>query len=339
MNWRISAAVLIVLGAFIASCTSKTSSGATVTVYCSLDQIHSESILKLFEKESGIKVRAKWDTESSKTTGLVNSIIAEAQSPRCDVFWNNEVSQTVVLADRGLLQSYESKEAASIPKDFRDEKNRWTGFAARARIFIVNKKLVPKSEWPRRLEDLLNSQYKGKIAIAKPLFGTTATHSAALFSTLGEEKAKDFFRKLKANGVALCAGNAQLKDRVVAGEFAFGLTDTDDYNLARLAGAEVAAVFPDQEESERGALLIPNSLSLIKGAPHSENGKKLIDFLLSAKVEGLLANGRSAQIPVREGIARPDWIPQKLRWMSVSWPKVGQAFPPSQRFLQDEFIK
>lgn len=339
MNWRISVAVLMVSVALAVSCTGSGNSKGVVTVYCSLDQIHSEEILKLFEKETGIKVRAKWDTEAAKTTGLVNALIAEANSPRCDVFWNNEVSQTVVLAERGLLEPYDSKEAAAIPQDFRDDKNRWTGFAARARIFIVNKKQVPKADWPRRLEDLLKPKYKGKIAIAKPLFGTTATHGAALFSSMGESKAKEFFRNLKANGVVMCAGNAQLKDRVVAGEFAYGLTDTDDFNLARLAGAEVEAIFPDQGASERGALLIPNSLALLKGAPHSANGKKLIDFLLTAKIEGMLAGGRSAQIPVREGIKGPDWIPQKLRWMSVKWADVGKAFKPSQRFLQDEFIK
>jgi iron(III) transport system substrate-binding protein len=322
----------------LAGCPNKQGKD-TVTVYCSLDQIHAERLLKLFERESGIKVRPKWDTEASKTTGLVNTLIAEASNPRCDVFWNNEVSQTVVLAERGILESYKSLEASTIPREFKDEQGRWTGFAARARIFIVNRKLVPKSDWPQRLEDLFNEKYKGQIAVAKPFFGTTATHSAALFATMGEARARDFFNKLKSNGVVLCAGNAQLKDRVVAGEFAYGLTDTDDFNLARLAGADVEAIFPDQEKGQRGALLIPNSVSLIKGAKHKAAAKKLIDFLLSPRVEALLAKGRSAQIPVRAGIVRPDWIPTDLRWMSLEWSSVGKAFKPSQKFLQTEFIK
>ena len=65
-----------------------------VVVYTSLDQIFSEPVLREFEKETGIKVRAVYDVEATKTTGLVNRLIAEKNNPQADVFWNSEVGRS-----------------------------------------------------------------------------------------------------------------------------------------------------------------------------------------------------------------------------------------------------
>lgn len=330
---------VVLVMALLGGCEQGAKNQQTVTVYCSHDRTHSEAILKDFEAKTGLRLRIKWDTEANKTTGLVNTLIAESDHPRCDVFWNNEVSQTVRLAERGCLAPYESPSAKDIPANFKDAQHLWAGFGARARIFIVNNKALPEAERPKRLEDMGKAAFKGRFALAKPLFGTTATHAAVLFQTMGADKAKALFGSWKTNQAAILAGNAQVKDRVVAGEFAFGMTDTDDFNLARLEGKPVSAVFPGQGPNGRGCLLIPNSVALIKNAPHPEAAKKLIDYLLSEDVEARLAASRSAQIPVRQGVSRPDWMPEDLKFMSVDWAAVGQAFEGARRYIEAEFLR
>ncbi len=308
-----------------------------VVVYCALDRLYAQPILDRFSQRTGIKVRAKWDTEASKTTGLVKALLAEQDRPRCDVFWNNEVSQTVRLGREGALQAYESPAAAGIPAWARDSKGLWTGFAARARVLIVNEARVPADAMPTSVEDLCDPRWKGQVGMAKPLFGTTATHAAALFSLQGPEAAQAFFKRLRDNEVVICAGNADVKDRVVAGELAFGWTDTDDAHLALLAGEKVKVVFPDQDG--QGTLLIPNSVALIKGAPHSDEAKALIDALLSKDTEEALAVARSAQIPLREGLERPAWIPKSLKALAVDWEAAGTAFAAARTYLETEFLQ
>ena len=95
-------------------------------------------------------------------------------------------------------------------------------------------------------------------------FADAVATSAALFAALGADEAKRVLDALKANAV-VCAGNADVKDRVAQGELPVGLTDTDDANLALLAGAPVAVVFPDQEADAAGTLLIPKSLRRLVG--------------------------------------------------------------------------
>jgi len=153
-----------------------------VVLYTSLDRSFSEPIIEEFQRRTGIRVDTVYDTESTKTVGLVNRIRAEAQRPRCDVFWNNEIVNTVRLKHKGVLTEYRPQAAQNFPPEFRDRDGKWTGFAARARVLIVNTELVKEEETPAKLSDLLDPKWQGKIGIAKPLFGSTATWVATIYT-------------------------------------------------------------------------------------------------------------------------------------------------------------
>jgi iron(III) transport system substrate-binding protein len=103
-----------------------------VVVYTSLDQVFSEPVLKDFEQQTGIQVRPVYDVEATKSTGLVNRLIAENTSLRADVFWNSEVGRTLVLKDKAVLSPYSSPTAKDIPEQFKDTDGYWTGVAASA---------------------------------------------------------------------------------------------------------------------------------------------------------------------------------------------------------------
>src|SRR5205807_3016540 len=109
-----------------------------VVVYAALDREFAEPVLQRFTKETGIRVLAKYDEESTKTVGLTNALMQEAGRPRCDVFWNNEIINTLRLEQKELLSAYHSPPAAAYPPMVRSADGTWHGFAARARILIVN---------------------------------------------------------------------------------------------------------------------------------------------------------------------------------------------------------
>src|SRR5262249_51641897 len=140
-----------------------------VVIYTSVDQVFSEPLLKEFERQSGITVRAVFDTEETKSTGVVNRLIAEAQHPQADVFWANDPVRPFLLLKRNLAEPYLSSNALDIPASFRAPDGTWTDFAARARLLLVNKKIVSPGEMPRSIRDLANPRWKGQTAIANPL--------------------------------------------------------------------------------------------------------------------------------------------------------------------------
>jgi iron(III) transport system substrate-binding protein len=312
-----------------------------VVVYTSLDEFYSEPILKRFEKETGIVVRPRYDTEASKTTGLFNRLVAEKKRPRCDVFWNNEVLRTVALKRLSLLQSYAAPNARDIPDTFKDKEGFWTGFAARARVIVFNTNLLTSATAPHSILELATPRWRQAAAMAFPLFGTTATHGAALFGYLGDARARLVFQALRDNQIQVLDGNALVVKTVARGELAAGLTDTDDVYSAQLDGKPVAMILPDQQPGGMGALLIPNTLALVRDCPHPEAGKKLINFLLDTSVENALAAGRSAQIPVRPtGVLSKTGLDlAKIRLMPFDHEKAATAMESSSQFLQDLFAR
>jgi iron(III) transport system substrate-binding protein len=312
-----------------------------VIVYCALDRNYSEPILKEFERATGIHVKPQYDAEANKTIGLRRLIEEEASKPRCDVYWNNEILHTIRLKRQGLLEPFAAKNAEGFPSQFVDKDKTWTGFAARARILIVNTELLPDAAaWPRSYRDLVDPKFKGRATIAKPLTGTTLTHFAVLFSELGADGAWGYLDGLFANEAVFAAGNAATMRLVREGKAAFGFTDTDDFNEAKVDGYPVGAVYPDNGLDEIGTLLIPNTVSIVKGAPHRAEAERLVEFLLSDWVEAALARSDSVQIPLRPGVTAPPSVkmPDQFKVMDVDWEKVADAYATHEQALAKRFI-
>jgi iron(III) transport system substrate-binding protein len=311
----------------------------TVVVYSSLDREFSDPVLKAYAKQSGVSVLSKFDVESTKTVGLTNLIMAESRRPRCDLFWNNEILNTLRLKEKGLLVPFKPSRGGDLPETFKAKDNAWYGFAARARVLIVNTKLVPEAERPKKIEDLLDPKWQGKIGIAKPLFGTTATHAACLFTAWGDDKARAFFRGLKANGVHVLVGNKQVAVAAGSGEILVGLTDTDDAMGEIDSGSPVTIVYPDREPGDLGTLFIPNTLAIIKGSPHQQAAEALADHLLSPEVEAALAVGPSAQIPLLKttDVKAKVETPKTVHAMEVDFEAAAKLWDKTAAFLVSEF--
>lgn len=332
----LKSATLSIVLLFVALCGFAGERERTVTVYCSVDEVYARPILWAFQQRTGIRVDWVFDVEATKTAGLVAKLISERNNPRADVFWSGEVSRTVVLKQKGVLQPYVSPAAKDIPPAFKDRDGYWTGLAPRARVIGYNTKLVRPADAPRSLSDLTKPKWRGLVAISDPRFGTASAWAAALFIAWGERKATKFFEDLKKNDVKVLPGNSVVADQIARGEILVGVTDTDDVWTRKLDGKPIGLVYPDQKKSEIGTLVIPNSVALVRGARHPEEGKKLIDYLLSADVEAALAHSRARQMPVRASVPVPQGATKlsEVKAMRVDWDKVASALPRIEERLK-----
>lgn len=304
-----------------------------VVVYTSVDQVFSEPVFRAFERESGIRVRAVFDTEETKSTGVLNRLIAESGSPQADVFWSGDPVRQMVLVKRGLVEAYVSPRAEGLPLGLRSSDGAWTGVAARARVLLVNRERVGREPMPRSIRDLAEPRWKDRAAIANPLFGTTTIHVAALSAAWGEEGARSFLDALKANGVRIASSNGEVKRLVVAGEVAFGLTDTDDANEAVKEGAPVDVVYPDADGF--GTLVMPTAVVLLRGGPHPEAGRRLVDVLLSEETERRMAES-AAHMPLRPGVATPAGVRStgEIKAMTVDYARIAEEMERIQPWLR-----
>ncbi len=265
-----------------------------LTVYCAHDSVHAEKILDAFRKENGIRMHIKFDTESTKSLGLVEQLLREKDAPRCDVFWNNEVLGTMLLQSEGVLEPYQSPEATAIPAQYKDARHHWTGFGARLRVYMVDTdRLQPNLD---AINVRLGEPDLSGVSIAKPLYGTTRTHYTALWHLLGADKLKAWHQSLHDRQIMEVSGNAITKYTVAERICDLGFTDTDDFFVARRTNSRVAMV-PARLPNNQ-VICIPNTVALIRGGQRPDEARRLIDYLLSSETQLALAKGNARQIPL-----------------------------------------
>lgn len=317
----------------------RAASGSRLVLYCATDREIAQDLIDQFQKETGIHVDAKFDTEAAKAVGLVQEVRQEKAHPQCDVFWGGGAFFCTIMANDGCL--------ARVPDDLlkahgdapRDPQGRWLGFAGVYRVLIVNTDVLPPQARPHSYLDLIDPRFKGHIGIANPLFGGMAAHTAAIFSTAGELQGRQWLAGLKRNDCAICAGMADVRDRVALGELWFGITSTIDAHVAIEGGKPVTVVFPDQGPGEIGAMNGYNAVALIAGAPHPREAVKFLRFLMTTQTEKILADGPGQNIGMLpDSVAqdvRPAWISRDIRSMNVDWSKAVALHPMVSKAVKE----
>lgn len=278
-----------------------------VVIYAAQDQVYVEPILQEFEQETGIKVRAVYDSEAVKTVGLANRLLAEQKNPQCDVFWGNEDLRARQLLEKKIFQAQDG----------------FAIFGARTRKLVANTNLVDNHDGgrgvvhtgpvtdpsrqrpiaPVLISELTNAVWRGKVAVAYPLFGTTATHFLALRHYWGEEQWLAWCRGLVANEAFIVDGNSAVVKMVGRGEAWLGLTDSDDIVAGMKAG------LPVEQSPLVESMTIPNVVAIIRDAPHPGAAEKLYRYLLKRKVaQQLVEVGALEGLEGSSGMAlEPDW--------------------------------
>ncbi|MCL4740613.1 MAG: extracellular solute-binding protein [Phycisphaerales bacterium] len=287
--------------------------GATVVLYSSADDFVLREMVEAFESETGVRVRLLGDTEATKTTGLVQRLLSEKDSPRADVWWSSEPFGTIRLAREGLFEpatGVETGVQGGWPVVAKD--GTWLGFASRARVIAYHTGRVGEDDAPRTLRELTDAKWRGRVGIARPEFGTTRGHFGALVEACGVEAFEAWLAAMKANGVRLYSGNASAVRGIADGEIDVCLTDTDDVWVAQRNGWPVGLVYEAPDEPGAtveglpsfGPLLMPNTVALVRGGPGSPAARTtLVEFLLSERGERILAESDSGNIPLRPGLA------------------------------------
>lgn len=306
-----------------------------VVLYCSVDQAIAEPVIAEFEKQTGIKVLRRFDTEASKTVGLVQRIRANAASPIADVFWSSEIFHTIRLAHESLLAPYNSDRTKDWPSGFADPDGRWYGFALRARVIAYNTKKVSADDAPRCLEDVLDGKWKGRLVMAAPEFGTTGGDIASWFAHYGLGRAREILKALKANEVRLVSGNSTAVRMVATGQADICFTDTDDVYAGQRNGWPVAMNYLDQDGD--GALVIPNTAAVISGAVNSEEAGELMDFLLSEQLEQMLVRSDSHNCPIRPALAKQFKLYAIPKALDVNYEEVAEKLPIAIRTAREIF--
>jgi iron(III) transport system substrate-binding protein len=281
---------------------------AEVTVYTTREPGLLKPLLEAFTAKTGTKVNTVF-----LQGGLAERVQAEGARSPADVMIVVDAATLIDLTERGLTQSVHSQTIDTVvPPALRDPEGHWLALSMRARVIMVSKDRVPSTENPT-YEDLADPRWKGKVCIR----GGQHPYNTALFSAMlvkhGEAKLTEYLTALKANLARRPAGG----DRDVAKDILAGTCDIGVANLyyaglmaSGKGGPEqktwidaVRVVFPTFSD-RKGTHVNISGAAIAKNAPHKQEAVQLLEFLVGAEAQAMLAEG-NFETPVRAGVAQP----------------------------------
>jgi 2-aminoethylphosphonate transport system substrate-binding protein len=277
-----------------------------------------------FTKATGIKVQYV----EAGSGGVVDRIEKEKSNTQADVLVTLPPFMQKAAAD-GMLQAYAPAGADMIAARDKDSGGMYYAMVNNYPNFIYNASALTVA--PTTYADLLDPKFKQKVQYSTP--GQAGDGTALMieaFHAFGSKDAGlDFLKKLQANNLGPSASTGKLTALVNKGELYVANGDMQ-MNMAQQAdNPNIKIFFPSGPDGKKTAFALPYYVALVNGAPNSDNGKKLIDFLLSADAQkdvSAVAQG----FPVRTDVKPADDNFKKLNAMmdgveiwSPDWSKVS----------------
>ncbi len=272
-----------------------------VTVYAA-DGLHDgkgswfETQFDAFTKATGVKVQYV----EAGSGGIVERVAKEKSNPQADVLVT--LPPFIQRAEaEGLLQKFKPDAAVQIEGGAETYQPLVFNYLS----FIFDSAALKSP--PATFDELLDPKFKGKIQYSTPGHAGdgTAVMLQVIHSFGGKDAGFEFLKKLQANNVGPSASTGKLTALVNKGELFVANGDVQ-MNMSQMADDPNIRVFwPAGPNGQRSALPLPYYVGLVTGAPNGDNGKKLIDFLLSKQAQETVSS-IAIGVPVRKDVAPSD---------------------------------
>jgi iron(III) transport system substrate-binding protein len=249
----------------------------SVVVYTAHKASIVDALVPKFEKETGIKV----DVVKAGSGDIIKRVKAEASSAKADVIWS--IGGEQLEDNKDLLATYKPKDDAAILPNYKVSPE-WIPYTGILLVMAVNTKELKPADYPKTWAELGDAKWKGKISSARADTSGSSFQQLATVLIGHGEKGWDVYNKILAN-TNLSDSSGAVPRYVNDGEALVGLTLEDNALDYVKGGGNVAIVYPQD-----GSSTVADGVALVKGAPHAENGKAFIDWLLSKPVQEQLVS-------------------------------------------------
>ena len=331
---KIFTAAALLAACYMASQTARAAETA-ICYNCPPEWADWGTQLKAIARNTGIQV-----PQDNKNSGqALAQMVAEKSNPVADVVYYG-VSFGIQAADTGVIADYKPAHWDEIPAGMKDPDGKWVALHSGTMGFMVNVDALGGAPVPKSWDDLLKPEYKGMVGYLDPASAFVGYVAAVAVNQAKGGSMQDFspalswFKKLQANQPIVPKQTAYA--RLISGEIPILLDyDFNAYRARYKDHANVAFVIPQE-----GTVTVPYVISLVKNAPHADNGKKVIDYVLSDKGQAIWANAylRPVRPSAMSAEAKAKFLPDSdyARAQTVDYQQMADAQKAfSARYLSE----
>jgi thiamine transport system substrate-binding protein len=280
------AAVLVALVALVACnarSVDRSTPPRTVTLITHDSFDVSKTVLRSFERQSGIAVTILPTGDAGQT---VNRAILTAGNPEGDVLFGIDDNLLQSGLDADLFEPYASPRLSAVPDDYQlDPEHRVTPIDRGDVCVNVDLGAYLREDLPQTLDDL--AAHAGDLVVENP--ATSTPGLAFLLATIaryGDPGWEDYWTRLRDGGVKIVDG----WERAYFGEFSGAGGGEGTYPLVvSYATSPVAeVVFADTPPTTAPTGVLVDTCyrqiefaGILRGTEHRAEAEALIDFLLS----------------------------------------------------------
>jgi iron(III) transport system substrate-binding protein len=278
-----------------------------ITLYSGRKEALLKPLLEEFTQKSGIKVNVKYGKDSQLVTQLT-----EEKQAAADAILVSDATLLDDLARKGKLQTFSAAAISKVPADAKAKDSSWVGLSRRARVLLVNTKMLKPEQYPKSMFELTDKKWAGKVASTGLTQSAFVAQIAGMKVLKGEKIVTEWLSGLKSNKTAWFEDHTQVRKAVGKGEFPVGVINHYYGHLEKAEGSPVEIVYADQGEKDMGALYNYSSIGLIKDAKNAANVNKLTEFLLTEGQKKFAELNFEfpidATVPVKVGVKDPKTI-------------------------------
>ena len=301
-----------------------------LTVYSGRAENLVGDLYAQFEKETGIDL----DVRYADSAELAATISEEGENSPADLFYSQDAGALGAVADRDLLATLPPAVVNRVEARFRDDRGRWVGVSARARVLAYSTERLKADDLPASVFDLTDKRWKGRLGFP-PSNASFQAFVSAMRIDVGDERTREWLEAIDANDPKLYENNLQTIEAIDAGDVDAGLVNHYYLYEIRREKGEVPVENHFFRTGDPGSLVNTAGIGILKSGDQ-DNARRLAEYLLSEEGQRYFAE-KTAEYPLAAGVKPgPDLRPlNRVQGPFIDLGALGQKLPSTLEMIEE----